>query len=183
MSKRYPGFPAVAKRYWQAFLMVSLGGGALLVFTGAIAALIVLVFLPEAVWFFVLAAVSLVLHAAALFIRDVQNDEYEPEQTTFSSPILLFAFVVLVGVLLTTLLLVATAGAYIASEIFEAPVLVAAGIAAYYPVVDVALGRRGWWTPATIAFVCTLVVVSTIFDIHRSIIEALPVFGRGRHPQ
>lgn len=183
MSTRHPGFPAVAKRYWQAFLLVSLGCGALLVFTGAIAALVVLLFLPEAIWFFLLAAASLVLHTAALFVRDVRNDEYEPGQTAFSSPIVLLAFVVLVGVLLSTLLLVATAGAYVAVEIFDGPVLVAAGIAAYYPVVDVVLGRRGWWTPGTIAFAGTLVLVSALFDVHRSVIEALPVFGGGRHPQ
>lgn len=180
MSTRYPGFPAVAKRYWQSFLLASLGIGMFLTFTGAIAAVVVLVFLPDAAWFFSLAVVSLVLHSAAFFVRDVQRGEYEPEQTTFSSPILLLAVVVLVGVLVSTLLLVATGGAYIVHEIIGGPLLVAAGIAAYYPVVDVALTRRGWWTPAAVAYVGTAVLVSALLNIHRSVIDALPVFGMRR---
>lgn len=183
MRRQFPGFPAAAKRYWYLFSVASLGIGALVTFTGAIAGLIVLAFLPEAIWFFALAAVSLVFHSAAFATRIIGDGAYDPDQTTFSSPVTLLATVVLLGAVTSTLLLIATSGAYVAREVLGWSPLAGAVIAAYYPVLDVALERRGWWTPASIVYVCILIFLSTVLNVHRSVIESFPVFYSQRRPQ
>lgn len=183
MSTQYPGYPALARSYWRVFLKATVGLSMVLAFTGALAGLIVLVFLPETLWFFILAAASFVLHGAALFIRDVHRNEYEPDQTSFSSPVILLAMIVLIGVLVSTLLLIASAGAYAVYVLLGWPAIVAAGVAAYYPVVDLVLMRNGRWTPAHIVFICTLVILSTLLNVHSSLMRGLPVLGRQKRPQ
>lgn len=183
MSAEYPGFPAVAKQYWRDYALATLGFAISLVFTGAVGALAIVTLLPAATGFFVLAAVSLVLHWGALFIRDVYSGEYEPNQTTFSSTTALFATIVIIGVFETVLLLIASVGGYAVSELLGGPALVAGAVAAYYPVSDIVLATRGWKTPGKIAAIATFLVVNTVLNIHRSVVDVIPIFGTRRRPQ
>jgi len=183
MSAEYPGLPTVARKYWRDYL-ISAGAWALVTaFTGAAGALIVLVLLPEALWLYVVAAVSLGLHYAALFVTDVWRGEHEPNQTTFSSPVMLLALVIVVGVMMSAVLLFATWLGYVAETFLGAPAILAFGLAAYYPVADVLVMRRGFYTLGAVAILATVVVIDTVINLRQATLETLPVVGKRRRPQ
>jgi hypothetical protein len=183
MSTEYPGLPRLARSYCRAYL-ASIGAWALFIaFTGAVGALLVLALVPEALWLYIIAAVSLVLHYAALFIKDVWQGEYEPGQTTFSSPVMILALVIVVGVMEATVLLLATGIGYIAGTYFGASTIVAFGIAAYYPVLDTVILRRGHYTPGGMAMMVSILVIDTVINLRQAAFDVLPVVGKRRRFQ
>lgn len=182
-SVTYPGLPTVARQYWQAYANTVVAIGLVLLFTGAAGALAILTFLPAAKWYFAIAAAGLIVHAAALFIRDVARGEYDPSQTTFSTASQLLVVVVLVGVFQSTILFFGAVSGYLLATTLGWPVIVAAGAAAYYPVLDLVLMRREWYTPGALAFVAVTLAAATLFNIHQSVLDAIPLVGKRRRPQ
>lgn len=183
MSTQYPGLPAVALRYWKRYMIATLGMAVTVLFAGAAGAVVVFALVPDAKWYLAFAVGALILHSAALYLRDLRHGEYDPSQTTFSSPIEILALFVLLGVLESTLLLIGTGLGYGLDNAFGAPFILAAIIGAYYPVVDVLLMRRGWKTPGVAVMIAVALLMSTVIDIHISISKALPIIGTRRRPQ
>lgn len=183
MSTHYPGLPSVARHFWSQYLSAVIAMTTMLVFTGAAGAVALLYLAPSGIYFFLLGVVSLILHSAALFVKDVWKGEYEPNQTTFASATALLSVIVILGVFLSTILLIGTAGSLLISGLLDMPTIVAAGVAAYYPVADLSLMRREITTPGALVFLGVVVVINAVFDIHRSVVESLPVIRRARRPR
>lgn len=183
MSAEYPGLPRVARGYWHDYLVAFIGLGVFFLFTGAVGALVVLAFFSEAVWLYLLGALSFILHLAGFTVKDVWKGDYEPTQTTFSSTIQLLVLVIISGTYQTTVLLIGTALGYAAFTILGLPVILAAAFAAYYPVIDVVLTRRISYTPGYLAMLLTVVTIDTVLNLHRSLIESIPVVGKRKRPQ
>lgn len=152
-------------------------------FTGAIGALIVLAVVPEAIWLYVIAAASYILHSAALIVKNVREGDYDPGQMTFSSPVHLLAVVFVVGVFESTILLVATGLAYGLHVVLAAPMLLVLAVAVYYPVADLAALRRGIYTPGILAMIATVLVIDTVITLRQAVLESPPVVGKRRRPQ
>jgi len=180
MSPEYPGLSATARRFWSSFIRAAVGMGLFLVFTGAIGALLVFVFLPDVLWLFLIAAGSFALHSGGLYIRDVNRGQYDPGQTEFTSWLYLFAVVVVLGFMESTVLLLGTAGAYAIIEYTTLPLFAAIGVAIYYPVVDVLLSRRGVWTPGAVVMLLSSHAVATVLNFRRSVLNSLPIYGKNR---
>jgi len=138
--------------------------------------------LPGAEWYYALATVSFVVHIAATGTNDILKGDFEPSQTTYSSAKDVLAVVVVVGILVTTVLLIPTIASYV-MLVLDLPTLAAAVVAAYYPVGDLYLQRRGFWTPTSVAMFVTVAVMVEVVNIHQSVLEAVPVVGRHRRPQ
>lgn len=183
MREEYPGLPNIARHFWRHYLISVAGFGTLLLFMGAISAIIVRTFLPEAIWYLVIAGLSYVLHTAALFISDLWNGDYDPSQTTFSSAPQVLGVIVVMGVVYSTILLIGTVGAFVLSTVFETGWIAAAGFAAYYPVLDTVLMRRKRLSPGAVAFLSVLFILGTVLDIHSTIVESFPVIGKRERPQ
>lgn len=182
MSVEYSGLPSIARRYWNDYSYAVLAMATLILFTGAIGAVVILTFIPAAKWFFLIGSVSFVLHSAALFLRDVWTGEYEPSQTTFSSVTELLALVVILGTVFSTILLIGSAGSYLLAEVFAWPKIVGVALAAYYPVIEIILMRHYKYTPGSIVFVGAVLAVSAVVNIHQSIIDILPIIGNSHRP-
>lgn len=183
MNTEHPGLPTIARNYWRQYVYSVFGMTSLVVFTGAFGAVIILMFLPEAKWYFLLGAVSFVFHMAGLFIRDVRRDAWEPSQTTLSSASQILAIVILLGVVESTLLLIGTIGGYVINTVFELPVVIAALVAAYYPVLDIVLMRNDRYTPGALVFLIAILVIDAVINIHESVLSAIPLIGKPRRPQ
>lgn len=183
MSVTYPGLPVVARRFWRAYLLWSVSMLAVTAITGAIGGVLVLWFLPNATGYLVLAGVFFGLHMGALAIRDIRAEEYDASQATFSSAKELIAIVIVLGAWVSTLLLIGTIVAYILEARFGAPIIVTVLVAAYYPVLELLLTRRGWRTPGVIAINGTIIGINTIVDIHQSVVDTMPVIWKRRRPQ
>lgn len=183
MSTQYPGLPTVARNYWRMYFYAIFGMGSLVIFTGAIAAVIILVVLPSAKWYVAIAALSLIIHMAALFVRDIWIGAYEPSQTTFSSAVQIIAIVTMVGVVNASMLLIGTLGGYALETLLGLPAICALAIAAYYPILDIVLIRRGLYTPGAIIWLLVTTAISMVLDIHESVLEAVPLIGKRKRPQ
>jgi hypothetical protein len=183
MSTEYPGLPSVARGFWYIYLLALAGGLTLLTFTAAIAAVVVLIFTPEAGWFLLIASVGYLLHSAVLLVNDIRTGEYEPSQASYSSAKEIMAVILLVGVYQSTVLLIGTGGAFLIESTLAWPAVVAVAVAAYYPVADLLLMRQGVKTPGAIAFLAVLIAVDAILNIHQSTVNVLPVIGKRRRPQ
>jgi hypothetical protein len=181
-GSQYSGIPHVARRYWQDYFSAALAMAAVLVFTGSVGAVVVYTFLPEGVDFFLLSAISLTLHSAGMYLKDTWSDEYDPDQTQFSSSTQIFAMIVLVGVFESTLLLISAVGAVAFTMIPQVPSIVPILFAAYYSVSDLILVRRGYRTPAAFVLIGAALVLQTVFNIHRATVDMLPVIGKRRRP-
>lgn len=182
MSNEYAGLPAVAREYWRDYFVAFTGTFTLLLFTGSVTAVLVISFQPEAIWYFIIASTSFVLHFSALFLRDVWVGDYEPSQTTYSSARDLLAAISVIGTWFTVILLIATYGGYLSANLFDIPFLLTAGFSAYYAVVDTLLIRRGLYTPGAVTLLVTIILMNTAVNIHRSVIDALPVIGKRQGP-
>lgn len=180
MSTQYAGLPAVARRFWRAFSIAFVGMSALLIFTGALAAVVVLVALPEAIWYLLIGGVVYVLHTAGMFINDVRSGEYEPSQASHSTATELLTMIIIVGAYQSTILLIGTGVGYMAETLPGVPVIFAAVIAAYYPVIDTVLLRRGWRSPGALVAGSVLRIASAILDIRDTVMVAIPVIGPRR---
>ena len=183
MSTQYPGLPTVATQYWRQYTKATAGIGAMVLFTGALGALSVFTLVPDAKWFLVFAIVGIIVHTAALSLRDLRRGEYDPSQTTFSTSAEVVAGFILLGVYESTLLIIGTGLAYWLSATIGVPFIFAAAVAAYYPIADVLLIRREQKTPGYLAMLVVALLMGTMVNIHISISEALPVIGKRRRPQ
>jgi hypothetical protein len=183
MSESYPGLPAVAKAYWKSYGYAAVGGGIATAFAGSFGALVAHLYVPAAVPFYGIAFVSLVIHVTAMYVHDLWRGEYEPEQMTWTTRGLIFALVIVVGTLFSGLLLGGAVLGAVADSVLSLPTVVAAALAAYYPVADVALMRRGLVTPGAALLLGVTLVAQVIFDIHGSVTDKMPVFGQRHRPQ
>jgi len=183
MSTEYPGLDAVARHYWQSYLKSVAGMGSVLLITGSLAAVVVLVALPEAVWYLVAAGVTYVLHSAGFLVRDIWTGDFEPSQSTFSSSKEFIALIVILGALTSTILLIGSVGGYVLTSVVGLPAVVGAGFAMYYAVVDLVLTRRGWWTPGVVVMLGVAYAIAAVVDTHRSLVGTLPVVGKRRQSQ
>lgn len=183
MSTEYPGIPTVTKRYWQTYMTAAIGLGISYTFLGSLAGIITLTLLPGASWLFVFALGTFILHTAALFVKDVREGDFDPSQSTFSSKAEYLAMTILWGSVETTLLLVGTVAGYALITLGGAPFALGVLVAAYYPVVDIVLMRRGWYTVGAVVAIIVVAAIDMVVDIHRSWITSLPVIGTRRRPQ
>lgn len=184
MSTEYAGLPAVARRFWYVYSLAVISGITMLIFTGAIAAVIVLLVAPDAVTFFLIASVSYILHNAALFVTDLRTGDFEPSQSSLSmTPKELLALIIVMGTYQSTTLLVATSGALAFQSVLGIPAAFAAVAAAYYPVADLVLMRRGWPTPGEITVRIVIALVDAILNIRELAVGSLPVIGKRRRAQ
>ena len=183
MNIEYDGLPTTARHYWSVFTKLTIGLLMFITFTGAVGAFLVFVVAPEFLWLFVLGAASVAIHVSALFIRDVHRGRADIDQTEFASWQSMFALVVVFGFVESTVLLVGTGTAILLVKVTGLPIFAAMVAAAYYPVVDILLIRRGVWTPGGVMMVLTITAVSTIMDFHDSLVHTMPIFGRNRRHQ
>lgn len=148
MSTRH-GLAETALAYWRDYAVAGLGSVLLFGLLSIPAAVIVWTTHPTAKSLFVLAVLSLSIHMAAAFVRDVQTGDYEPgenadfvhEQTLLVTGVLLLY--------VTPLILTGTIGGLYVGQATGAP-LVGLVVALYYPVVDHELLRRGAPSPSVL---------------------------------
>lgn len=184
MDSDHPGLPAIARLYWGQMTRFLVTIIMAFLFTGSVAALLIVLFEPEASPFFIVAAAAFVIHSAALMFVDVATGAYDPDQTEFASWAQLAAVLVVVGTVISTLMAIASFGGLLLSEELSGFSWVGWAFAAYYPVVDLLLVRNGYWTPGNVVSLIALTLVGVVLDIHYSLPESLPIFGgeRGRLP-
>ena len=181
MSTEFPGIPELARRFWVDYTRAVVGVLIVFLFTGSFGALVVFLIQPSATPYLFLASVSMILHLSTFILKDIWSGEIDTEQTEFSSLIYLIASIVVIGVLFSTLLTVASIGASVfAVYAPESVTLLAWGFAAYYPVAEMVLISKGHWTIARLLAFASLVMFGFILDIHRSQFDELPFIG-GRH--
>ena len=183
MSTEYAGIPTVARRFWYVYSLAVISGVASFIFTGSFAAVLVLLFAPDAASLFLVASVSYILHSAALFVSDIRTGDYEPSQSSYSTPKELLAIIVVMGTYQSTVLLIGVGGGMLAQSMLGTSTAIATVIAAYYPVADMVLMRRGWMTPGSIAALVVVMIVDTLINIHKSVVDTIPVIGRNRRLQ
>lgn len=183
MSANYPGLPAIAIRYWESYLKALFTFAVIIIIAGSFGGVIVFLAAPEAIDFYGIAGLVLAFHSAAFYIMDVWRGEYEPNQTQLATGTQIFAAIVALGVYLSGILLIATGiGTLIAASV-RLPLIYAALVAAYYPVLDLTIMRRGWKTPGVALLVIVMVVVDSLFGLHESVADLMPVIGRRHRPQ
>jgi hypothetical protein len=183
MSIQYNGLPTTALKYWSVFTKTTVGMLMFITFTGAVGAFLVFAVAPEFLWLFVLGAASVAIHVSALFTRDVHRGRADMDQTEFASWQSMFALVIVFGFVESTVLLAGTGTAILIVEVTSLPIFAAMVAAAYYPVVDILLIRRGVWTPGGVMMGLTFIAVSTIMDFHDSLVQTIPIFGGNRRHQ
>lgn len=177
MSHQYPGLPTAAKSYTLGYIRVLLGMGVFLAFTGAFGALLVSFLSPEMIIFYIIAFISVGLHLAAVYIRDVWMEEYEPGQAEFASVSQFLAVFTLLGSSYSgTLLLGTIVGASAVS--LGLPFVVAATAAAYYPVLDILLFRNGYWTPGGILTYISAWFIMITMNVPTTIVDSFPVIWK-----
>lgn len=148
MSTRH-SLTKTAFAYWQHYAIAGLGMIAAFALLSVPAVAIVWMGYPAAKALTVLAVLSFSLHTAAAFVRDVQQEEYEPGENAdfvLGNVLLVLGIVVLYVVPLITT--AAISGAYL-SQTMGVP-LVGLGVVLYYPVVDYELLKRGVPTPSSL---------------------------------
>jgi len=183
MSTRYPGLPKVAVAFWLRYPFVVFGVLIYIAFAGGLGAVGAFLIDPTVVALYAVGALSLSLHAAAMFLKDVRTEEYDPDQTNWTSGIQILLIMILMGTLYSTMLLIGASGAFIIAQYSGVSLELAAVFAAYYPVVDMSLMRRGHWTPSVVAFRIVAEIISLAFDIHNSLPDELPLVGKNLGPR
>lgn len=183
MSTQYPGFPRTAVRYWLDFWKASVGMIILLLITGALGALVVLMISPESVWLYAIAAAGFALNSAGIYVRDVREGDFDPDQTNFGSTVEFLALIVMLGAVESTVLFLGTATGVAIIEFTTLPVFAAILAAAFYPIIDLVLLRRGVPTPGALMMMAMAIVLGGVLNLHKSRFESLPVFGRKKRPQ
>lgn len=173
------GLPRTATSYWKSYGALAVGSAAVTAFAGSFGGLVVLLAAPDAAIYYLIAAVSLTVHAPAMYISDrlagrPSADETDDELT------LTPALVVVLGAFLSGLLLLAT-GASVALSVLGLPAFASVFVAAYYPVVDAWLSRRDLPSPSSLVYVLVVWVVLTVFDVRLP--DRIPVLGQLVTPQ
>lgn len=183
MTQRYPGIPSLAKEFWADYTAALIGAGLLVLIAGSAGGLFISQLFPNALPFYTIAAVSLVIHFAAMFLKDVWAGEYEPSQSTWANPALIFAVIVILGVQISGILLISTGAALAIVYFTNLNPIIAVIVAAFYPVVDFALIRSEIMTPGLLLAVGALLIVEAVFNIRDTVAELIPVLGRRYRPQ
>ena len=78
-----------------------------------------------------------------MFYRDVRVGNYEPSQTSISSPADLSAIGISLGMFQSTIPLIGAIGGYLVAGPLNGPAIATAAVVLYYPVVDLVLIRQG----------------------------------------
>lgn len=180
MSSKYPGIPAAAKRFWKRYILGAIAAVLSVVFLGAVAAVVVVSLMPDMIWYLQVAAVSLMAHLAAFFVRDMKQG-LDPNQSSFTSMAEQLAAAVLTGSLITSQLLIASGLAMVALN-FGMPTWAAVLVAAYYPIVDLVLLRQKVPTVGYFVLLAVAMCLAGIFNVHQSLVDSVPVLSRPKRP-
>lgn len=155
-----------------------MSGAVVVAFTGSFAAVVVLLVVPEFLLHCTVAAVSTVVHVSAMKVADVfDHDADRPptdEQSDGSVPL---ALVAIIGAVVSALLLVATGLGIAVDSLSGVPAAVAFAVAAYYPVVDVSLARRGLPSPGKVVYVASVKLAVALFGVRSSIPDGTALLG------
>lgn len=181
MSTEYPGIPRAAKDYFSSYLRVLIPFAIFVAVIGSLGAFIIALFYPDLIFFYATALVSICLHMSALYVRDVWSEEYDPGQAQFASGGQLLGIIAVIGVVGSFLLLLGT-GIAAAAAGLGVPILIATGLAAYYPVIDVILMRNNIRTPTWLIGYITVWFIIGSANMPGSLFDSLPVIGKRRPP-
>jgi len=182
MGSKHSGIPTAARFYASSYIRATLSFAIVTAVSASLGALIIAFAIPEALSFYGIGVGSLILHSAAFYVKEVWTEEYEPSQTEFMSGSQILAYLGVIGIVESSLLLIGT-GLAIAATSVGSSFIVAAALVAYYPVMDMSLMSTKYRTPGGVVGHLAVAFLIAVMSLPKKPFNNLPIVGRWRPPQ